>query len=60
MRKYNKPEIVTLALETVDVIAASAVAVETGNAVAQAIGQNNGTIKNTEATLAKFTTEWNW
>lgn len=60
MKKYNKPEIETLALETVDVIAVSAVAVDTGNAVAQAIGQNSGTVKNTGATLSEFTTTWDW
>lgn len=60
MKKYNKPEIETLALETVDVIAASSVQIQTAGAVAQAIGTTTATVKDTGATLSQFTTEWQW
>lgn len=59
MKKYNKPEIETLALETVDVIAASAVAELTYQAVAGVIG-TDAPIKGSNTTLSQFTTEWNW
>lgn len=59
MKKYNKPEIETLALETVDVIAASAVAQTTYTAVAGAIG-NDQNIKANDVTVSEFTTTWDW
>ncbi len=58
MKKYNKPEIETLALETVDVIAVSATAtvaaVEAGIGTGQNIQGNNDTIS------TFVDTGWSW
>ncbi|MBR2883971.1 MAG: hypothetical protein IKB93_04180 [Clostridia bacterium] len=58
MKKYNKPEIETLALETVDVIAASAYAQATVEAIN---GQVTGNVKGSDATISQFVdTGWSW
>lgn len=58
MKKYNKPEIVTLALETVDVIAASEEMTLMETTVASTLEGANAT-KSTP-TVKEFTQEWSW
>ena len=62
MKKYNKPEIEALALETIDVIAASD-ATDTTYAQLNTEIADAGTGVATKAgdvTISQFTTGWNW
>lgn len=57
MKKYNKPEIVTLALEMVDVIETS------GEGKAAAVIQNaeqNATIQTVSQQIEAMDTKWSW
>lgn len=60
MKKYNRPEIEALALETIDVIATS------GNVAAQAAldeqlgGEGGGKTVDIEQQLSTFETTWSW
>ena len=56
MKKYNKPEIVTLALDTVDVIETSATDVAVGEL--QAAGVAN--IATVEKQINDMDTTWSW
>lgn len=58
MKKYNKPEIVTLALETVDVIAASAEMTLMETTVAGTLTGANAKVS--APTVKEFTQEWSW
>lgn len=58
MRKYNKPEIETLALETIDVIQTSATrAVE---AVLGEKGLNANSVAKVEQQIVDMDTSWQW
>ena len=59
MKKYNKPEIEALALETIDVIAASDATVLTQQTLETAIG-NPTTTYGTKQTVSQFDTGWSW
>ena len=57
MRKYEKPEIVTLALDTVDVIETSG---ETyGKNVSDAMG-NGYTVQSISGDINNMTNRWSW
>ena len=58
MKKYNKPEIVTLALETVDVIAASEEMLQVQSALASTLKDANAT--KSAPTVKEFVQEWQW
>lgn len=60
MKKYNKPEIETLALETVDVIETSG-----DTAAANALKENNkgsvvADVKSIEENIATMSNSWQW
>ncbi len=57
MKKYNKPEIETLALETVDVIAASEATLTTQAALETTTGTG---AKGTTETISQIDTSWQW
>ena len=59
MKKYNKPEIEALALETVDVIAVSAASAQTLEVLAgmEGVGTN---VKAGTTTMTEFNTDWSW
>ena len=58
MKKYNKPEIVTLALDMVDVIETSAVDY-TAKAIADANSNING-ISKIEKQVTEMNDNWTW
>ena len=58
MKKYNKPEIEALALETVDVIAASDATTLTQQTLETAIGTT--ATYGTKQTVSQFDTGWSW
>ncbi len=57
MKKYNKPEIETLALETVDVIAVSEATLTTQAALEVTTGEG---AKGTAETISQIDTSWQW
>lgn len=59
MKKYNRPEIEALALETIDVIATSGnVAAE--EALATELGGGSDKTQSIETQFDDFTTTWTW
>ena len=58
MRKYNKPEIETLALETVDVIETSGI--EGTTAALKAQQGVVATPQTLEGNIATMSTDWQW
>lgn len=59
MKKYNKPEIEALALETLDVIALSNDSQTTVAALGTEIGAGK-TVVAGEETIVDFVQQWNW
>lgn len=61
MKKYNTPEIVALALETVDVITSSGVVAAT-NALAQDLGVSaaNLNVTQLEEHFSEMNNKWSW
>ena len=57
MKKYNKPEIVTLALDVVDVIETSTVA---NMLESSGYGAANAHIASIEENVDQMTDTWNW
>jgi hypothetical protein len=57
MKKYNTPEIEALALETIDVIAASNGNEEAKLSASDKLGQMDGYTNHGELS---FSTNWNW
>ena len=60
MKKYTKPEIDALALETLDVIALSNDSRTTIEQAAGLTGAAKGQIVNGTETITKFDTSWQW
>lgn len=60
MKKYNKPEIEALALETVDVIAVSTASAQTLEVLAGMDGVKNVQAAGTNETITEFDTTWQW
>lgn len=58
MKKYNKPEIETLALETVDVIETSGNGA--ANSALQADANVTATVQTIEQNIAGMDTSWSW
>ncbi len=58
MKKYNKPEIVTLALEMVDVIETSGA--DYGKAVNDATGSNGYSVQSITDDINNMTNPWQW
>lgn len=58
MKKYNKPEIVTLALDMVDVIETSA-EIEAETALKEALGPK-ATVMRIEKQVTAMKDEWTW
>lgn len=58
MKKYNKPEIVTLALEMVDVIETSGG--EYGKAVSDAVASDGYSVQSITADINNMTNPWQW
>ncbi len=59
MKKYNKPEIVAIALETVDVIATS---LTTTTTVAEEFNRAgiNATVQSVAGDINTLSTDWQW
>ena len=57
MKKYNKPEIVTLALEMVDVIETSGA--DYGQAANNAVNDGS-TVQSLTGDINNMRTKWNW
>ncbi|MBQ8765077.1 MAG: hypothetical protein IJZ12_04065 [Clostridia bacterium] len=58
MKKYNKPEIVTLALDMVDVIETSGERIAAGALVEQNVAEGNITV--IEKQVTAMADEWSW
>ena len=58
MKKYNKPEIVTLALEMVDVIETSGA--DYGKAVNDAAGAGGYSVQSITDDINNMTNPWQW
>ena len=60
MKKYNKPEIVTLALDVVDVIETSAEELAAAALAANVEGLGDNRIKRIEKQVTQMKDEWTW
>ena len=60
MKKYNKPEIVTLALDMVDVIETSGARIAAGKLVDLNDGITEDNIKVIEKQVTAMADEWSW
>ena len=58
MKKYNKPEIVTLALDVIDVIETSAEELAAG--ALEAAGVAEGNITKIEKQVTQMNDNWSW
>ena len=58
MKKYNKPEIVTLALDMVDVIETSGTVLSANALVTAGVEANN--ITKIETQITEMNEEWHW
>ena len=58
MKKYNKPEIVTLALETVDVIETSGQF--RGASAAEAMGVETDNVQKISGQISTMNNKWSW
>ena len=60
MKKYNKPEIVTLALDAVDVIETSAVTATVSQALENAGTTGGYTSVSIQDSITEMNDKWNW